>query len=284
MALALAEGNPWAVRYSWLLYVLLGVSAVSGVLVIFSTRWFRSLNTATERSEHSIVQNTHGASGHTIIATHGSIVSIQPGAGTGTPPSLSKPTTTQQILDRQNPAPLVFDGFRARESPYTFPVPLGTQYLSVVYVKNNQLSSGRPIHNVRAKIDYLHDGQPRFTVERVMWWEERYNGTGSGVHRTLSVDLEANESQCFPVFMRGDSLKYPQSAMDSESSCKDLGIGRWTAKIAVTSDFQQMPLNGEIEFTVLQEPGQPRLSIGCHPPLGATRLPSEGCNTTGSLL
>jgi hypothetical protein len=180
----------------------------------------------------------------------------------------------RQVQTPQRPAPLVFDGFRAWKSLWTFPVPLGTQSLSVVWVKNNQLSSGLPIHNVKAGIDYLYNGQPMFSVDKALWWEEHFGGNNSGVRQSVSVDLEANESQCFPVFMQGDALVDPQSAMNAEHSTKDLKLGRWTTRITVTADYQQ-PIKGEIEFTVYKEPGEQRHKVGCHHPLGITRLPIE---------
>jgi hypothetical protein len=64
----------------------------------------------------------------------------------------------------------------------------------------------------------------------------------------------------------------PQSAMDRDESCADLDVGRWLAKVTVSADFCD-PIYGEIEFTVFKESGNARFSVGCQPPLGATRLP-----------
>jgi hypothetical protein len=171
-------------------------------------------------------------------------------------------------------AALVFDGFGPWKSGFSFGVPLGVQDLSVVTVRNNQLASAKEIHNVRARIEYLHDGKSTFAIERATWWSEQVTdqGTYRKLHRAAGVDLKANESQPFPVFMQGRTTKYPQSAVDNDSETHDLDLGRWTAKITVTADFCD-PIYGEIEFTVFQEAIKNTLSIGMDPPLGIVRLP-----------
>ena len=169
---------------------------------------------------------------------------------------------------------LAFDGFGPWKSPYAFVDPLGVQKLSVVNVKNNQLASAKEIHNVRARIEYLLSGRPTFVVDKATWWSERTTEEGRlrETRRVSSVDLRANESQAFPVFMQGPSMRYPQSAVESESHSHDLELGRWTAKITVTADFCD-PIYGEIEFTVFQEAMKDTPSIGTDPPLGIVRLP-----------
>ena len=87
---------------------------------------------------------------------------------------------------------LVASGFTGWKSPWTFGAPLGTHRLTVVYVRNDQLASAKAISNVRARIDYLHDGAPRFSVPMALWWEEHDR---QGLHTSTSVDLEANQTQ-----------------------------------------------------------------------------------------
>jgi hypothetical protein len=157
-----------------------------------------------------------------------------------------------------------FDGVGSREA--FSPVPLNHQNLFVVGVKNNQLSSARDIHNIEIRIRYTHDDGSTFTIRRVRWQEK------TQIMHSLSVDLEANKSECFPVFMEGDSIPLPQSAIDEEWRTRDLKRGRWAADITVTADDCQ-PIVGRIEFTIFQNEGSQRLSVGVHPPHGAMLLP-----------
>jgi hypothetical protein len=166
---------------------------------------------------------------------------------------------------------LIFEEFCQRESTHGFPAPFGVQHLSVVRVRNNRLASAMTIHNVRAHVEYSHKGVPVFVVDKATWWE----GRPAKGRRSTTVDLKPNESKSFSVFMEADGgLMKPQSAMDRDESCNDLDLGRWLAKITVTADFCDA-IHGEIEFTVFQETGKAGLSVGCQPPLGATRLPIE---------
>jgi hypothetical protein len=96
------------------------------------------------------------------------------------------------------PASLVFDGCRPWKSTYAFPVPLGVQNLTVIYVRNNQLASADAVYNVRARIDYLRNNRPAFSIDAAVWWEEHRE---HGLRKLTRVDLEANECQCFAVFM-----------------------------------------------------------------------------------
>jgi hypothetical protein len=171
---------------------------------------------------------------------------------------------------------LVFDVCRAWRLPYTFPVPLSTQNLTVVYVRNNQLASAEPLYNVRARIDYLRDNRPAFSIDAAVWWDENLKHALRTVTR---VDLEPNESQCFAVFMEPSDTNQPQGSpqtgLFAESDgfgARDLTAGRWTARITVTADHKE-PLCGEIEFTVYSREGVDQLVISKDGDLGAMRLP-----------
>jgi hypothetical protein len=153
------------------------------------------------------------------------------------------------------------------------------QSLTVIYVRNNQLASAEPIYNVRARIDYLRDNRPAFSVDAALWWQERQE---QGNQRSTSVDLEPNEAQCFAVFMEKPSdtnqpYSPPQSAVFVEGgdyASRSLIAGRWTARITVTADHKE-PLCGEIEFTVYSRDGGHQLVTSKDGELGAMRLPIE---------
>jgi hypothetical protein len=167
---------------------------------------------------------------------------------------------------------LVFDGYRACKSHVTLPVPFGIQSLTCLWVKNNQLASAETIYNVKVKIEYLHDGSPEFTVHSALWWHEPAGWQAR-------IDLDANESQCVPLFMQPlghTSLDppWPQSALDDHQGARSLRPGRWTLRVTVTADGVP-PLVGEVDFTVYKEQGQEGLFIGCNPPMGCVRLPLE---------
>jgi len=167
---------------------------------------------------------------------------------------------------------LVFAGYTGWKRPWDFGAPQGTLELTVVYIRNNQLASAKDIHNVRARIDYLYDGELRFSADKALWWEE--HDDGQPIETPTAVDLEPNQQQCFPVFMEGKSLECPHSALDEGNLSRPLKLGRWTARITVTADACG-PLKGELQFTVYRPPGGRGLAIGCQPPLGLTRLPIE---------
>jgi Leucine-rich repeat (LRR) protein len=175
--------------------------------------------------------------------------------------------------DANSPA-LVFDGHRAWPSQVALPVPHGRQALTCVWIKNNQLASAKTIYNVRMRIEYFHDGVPEFTVNSAQWW---YVVPGRAVQSVSYIDLEANESQCVAVYMKPVgpttlSPPWPQSAPDENGGTRPLRLGRWKMRMIVTADGIA-PLVGEIEFTILQEAGEERLSIAAMPPLGDFRLP-----------
>lgn len=176
--------------------------------------------------------------------------------------------------DADSPA-LVFDGYRAWRSSVSLQVPYGLQALTCVWIKNNQLASAKTIYNARVKIEYLYNGADEFVIESAAWWRESPGG-----HATTwptSIDLEPNESQAMPVYMRPVGVTsldrpWPQSALDDQHSTHTLKLGRWTARITVTADVVPQ-LVGEIDFTVFQEQGEQRLLIGGTPPMGDARLP-----------
>jgi hypothetical protein len=60
--------------------------------------------------------------------------------------------------------------------------------------------------------------------------------------------------------------------MDQDGATRPLRPGRWRLRIVATAD-SVAPLIGQIEFTVYQEQGLDRLSIGCNPPMGDVWLP-----------
>jgi hypothetical protein len=172
---------------------------------------------------------------------------------------------------------LVFDGYRAWRSNVALPSPHGLQSLTCIWVKNNQLASAKAVYNVSACIEYLYNGSEEFVVRNACWW---YEPTGKmPISWPVRIDLEANESQCVPVFMQpightGLKPPWPQSAMDQDNATRTLRPGRWTIKVTITAD-SVAPLVGQIEFTVYQEQGLDRLSVGCQPPMGDASLPLE---------
>jgi hypothetical protein len=182
-------------------------------------------------------------------------------------------TTRQQYPPRPARTGLVFDGIGTRR--HCFPVPLGLQDLLIVGVKNNLLATARSLHNVKARIDYSYDNQLEFTIDPVRWEENPRRGVP--VMNALSVDLDANETHCIPIFMEGRATEYqqpdlPQSAVDDQWRSRDLKRGRWTVRLTISADNCN-PLIGEIEFTIAQNPGEAKPFVGIHPPLGIMRLP-----------
>jgi hypothetical protein len=182
----------------------------------------------------------------------------------------------------------VFDRCTAWRSHFTLPVPHGTQALTCVWVRNNLLTSARPIYNVRMRIEYFHDGSSEFVIQSALWLYDRPRKATDWRERIV---LDANETQCVPVFMQPVGAKnldplYPQSALDDQRSTRGLLPGRWKLRITITADAVE-PIIGEFEFTVYQQQGEERLSIGCHPPMVATRLPAVNVipkeKTTGFL-
>jgi hypothetical protein len=171
---------------------------------------------------------------------------------------------------------LVFDGYRAWRGPVALAMPHGNQAFTCIWIKNNQLASARTIYNVHVRIQYLHDGTEEFVIQSAGWWYEP-----AGKHPTVMwpvrIDLDANESQCVPIFMQpmgATKLEppWPQSAVDDHGGTRPLRLGRWTLLITVTADAVP-PLMGKIEFTVYREQGRDHLSIGGSPPMGNAWLP-----------
>lgn len=170
---------------------------------------------------------------------------------------------------------LVFDGYGAWPNPIALPAPHGNQILTCVWVKNNLLASAKTIYNVRMRIEYFHDGQPEFTINSAQWW---HIVSGRAVQSISYIDLEANESQCVPVYMKpigptALSPPWPQSASDEHGGTRPLRLGRWKMRLTITADGSINPLVGEIEFTILQNLGEERPSIATTGELGAVRLP-----------
>lgn len=147
-----------------------------------------------------------------------------------------------------------------------------------MWVKNNQLSCPRTIYNVRIKIEYQHSDSEAFVIQAACWWHEPIQ-KASPVLWPTHIDLDANESQCVPVFMQPVGITrldppWPQSALDETLATRSLKSGRWKLKLTVTADSTE-PLIGQIEFTVYQQQGVERLSIGCQPPMGDVWLPFD---------
>lgn len=169
---------------------------------------------------------------------------------------------------------LVFDGYRAWPNIVALPLPHGNQALTCVWVRNNLLASAKTIYNVRMRIEYFHDGAPEFTITAAQWW---HIVPARPVQGIAYIDLEANESQCVPVYMKpvgptALSPPWPQSALDENGGTRPLRLGRWKMRITVTADGVA-PLIGEIEVTILQEREEERPSIAAMGDLGVVRLP-----------
>jgi len=170
---------------------------------------------------------------------------------------------------------LVFDGYQAWGSNVALPVPFGMMAMTCVGVKNSLVASDRTIYNARVQIEYFYDGKPEFTINSALWWREpRGLVTASAVP---IIDLDANESQRFPVYMQPVGATqldppYPQSAMDEHRQTRSLRPGRWLLKITVSADNVE-PILGEIEFTLIREQGEERLRIATSGQYGAVRLP-----------
>lgn len=150
--------------------------------------------------------------------------------------------------------------------------------MTCVWVKNDRLASAKPIYNVSVRIEYLHDSSEEFIIQNACWWHQP-TAKGKASSWPTRIDLEANESQCVPVFMQPTGATtldpaWPQSAMDQDHATRPLRPGRWTIKITVSAD-SIAPIIGRIEFTVYQEQGREGLSIGCQQPMGDVWLPVE---------
>jgi hypothetical protein len=173
---------------------------------------------------------------------------------------------------------LVFDRYTAWRSHVILGAPHGLQAITGIWIKNNLLASAKTIYNVRARIEYFHDGSLEFVIQSVSWWHEPVAKPGP-LTWMPRIDLDANESQCVPVFMQPIGVTqldppYPQSAIDEVQGTRPLRAGRWRLRITITADAVE-PITGEIEFTVYQQHDLDHLSIGCHPPMGDARLPVQ---------
>jgi hypothetical protein len=170
---------------------------------------------------------------------------------------------------------LVFDGYRPWRSPVTLQVPYNTLIFTCIWVKNNQLASAKPAYNVRAEIEYFHNGSPEFIIDTAQWWSEPTRS--SPLAWRERIDLEPSESQAIPVFMQPTGVAsldppFPQSALDGFRNTRPLRPGRWLLRLTITADAIE-PIEGEIEFTIYQQIGEQYLSIGSQPPMGNVRLP-----------
>lgn len=139
------------------------------------------------------------------------------------------------------PDALVFDGYAAWRATLALPGPLGFPAFAYVGAKNNQLSSAQPLHNVRARIEYLHNGQPQFIVQNASWWHDPKTQSVPRSWQTR-IDLNANESQCVPIFTQpeaaflSDPSTWPQSARDEQGQTQRLKPGRWKLRITISAD------------------------------------------------
>lgn len=174
---------------------------------------------------------------------------------------------------------LVFDGYAAWRAGLALPGPPGFPAFAYVAVKNNQLSSAKALHNVRARIEYLHDGQPQFTVQTAAWWHDPKTPSSQRSWQA-QLDLKPNESQCVPIYTQPDGSflsnpsTWPQSARDADGLTQRLKPGRWKLLIAISADGAES-IHGEVEFTIYEEISGAPLSIGAQPPMGAVRLPVQ---------
>src|SRR5208283_3635221 len=73
------------------------------------------------------------------------------------------------------PQTLAFAGFHGLKPHVALPPPHGNQSFTCVWIKNNQLASGKPICNIHARIEYLHDGAEEFVVHSASWWHDPSN-------------------------------------------------------------------------------------------------------------
>jgi hypothetical protein len=65
-------------------------------------------------------------------------------------------------------------------------------------------------------------------------------------------------------------MRFPQSVIE-DGGTKNLDLGRWELRITITADGYK-PQYAEIEFTVYQEHGSDKLSVGCHAEMGRAGL------------
>ena len=187
--------------------------------------------------------------------------------------------TVRAAVPARTGSPLAFVGYESlRDGTVFLPVPYNHLSITAVYIKNTQVSPAKALRNVRARIEYLHDGVPDFVVDRACWWA-RYP---KAVSNADTIDLDANEEQALPVLMQSTAkegmadyvLKMPQSAAFGEWRTRNLGPGRWTLRIAVSADFYEAS-KGEIEFTVLKNHLLETFHVETRSPYGSTRLPVE---------
>jgi hypothetical protein len=177
-------------------------------------------------------------------------------------------------------SPLAFASYEPLRGGRVFMhVPWNFLDITAVYIKNTQVAPVRVLRNVRARVEYLHNGVPDFVVERACWWAH----CSGGISNSDTIDLEGNEEQAMPLLMVSTAkegtadahkLKLPQSAAFNGWTTRNLGLGKWTLRITVSANFCES-LKGEIEFTVLSNPSLGTISIGTQSPLGSVRLPVE---------
>ncbi len=81
MQFELANANPWALKYPWLVQLWWIVAAASLLLALLSSKWVRGIFQQPSASKESamhdrINQDARGTSGTNVVATHGSTVNV----------------------------------------------------------------------------------------------------------------------------------------------------------------------------------------------------------------
>lgn len=178
-----------------------------------------------------------------------------------------------QHADSENPlgTPLQFDHYDGESTQgWAFEQPIGKVHVSRLPVWNNPARTYAEVSNVRVGIDYIHYGKLTYSLQDVLW-RCKYP----------SIDLKPDYIDHFPVFIIPDrsnttvmGVRTAYVRVGDTMESYPLEQGRWMARITVTAD-EQPPLNGEVEFTVLESQIESGLIVRCNDVYGAARLPIE---------
>jgi hypothetical protein len=135
---------------------------------------------------------------------------------------------------------------------WAFCVPLNVCSLSAIEVRNSQVAVANVARNVKACIDYTHDGGERIHLENAAWKNVNPPQSAPGSSIVSSLSLSADEAQNLIIVAQQHQSGKIYLLTEGGASWEDLQQGHWNIAVRITADgTEPLPLQGG--FTIFPD-------------------------------